>query len=432
LADQLHNINEVIRIHHVERNSIPNQLHECKREEKENNDDDDAVFSELLSFSKQWNHSSEAIMSNKVAVIPFLECISMRISDLESRQHEKARVQPNGPDMSKSLRKSIDVLRGELDGVKMSLAAKVDELHYVFLKLGQVREKIVGAMDDDEVDSFPQVGCPGVDAPDNQFIDRLSQIVDDMKIFRGEALSLRETDREKDRQINSLIEIVASQLSDFSTIEAVLQTWETCVGKSLGLEDCQYTASMERISAFTNDSHRAVSGLTWLTEGKPDALKKWIGEDSLRLLDEMQRFFLENTQVVSSWRKTAVPALPSSQSECPSDFKSSDTINSKSTEQLKPESSLASCSVELEPEDRIVKKRRESLNVLERQILDYQSEITNLARLQRRCEKEKETLLLQLDVTKSIRKKQLRIKSSRQGLLHLNLSDDSVLSNSFK
>lgn len=428
MAEQLHNINQVIRIHYVERNSISNQLHECKREES-----DDVVFSGLVSFSKQWNHSSEAIMSdNKAAVIPFLECISMRISDLESRQHEKARVQPIGSDVNKSLRKSIDVLRGELDGVKMSLAAKVDELHYVFLKLGQVREKIVGAMDDDEVDNFPQVGCPGVDAPDNQFIDMLSHIVDDMQKFRGEAFSLRETDREKDRQINSLIEIVASQLSDFSTIEAVLQTWETCVGKSLGLEDCQHTASMERISAFTNDSQRAVSGLTWLTEGKPDTLKKWIGEDSLRLLDEMQRFFLENTQVVSSWRKTAVPALPSDQSECPSDFKSSETTNSKSTEQLRPESSLASCSVELEPEDSIVKKRRESLNALEKQILDYQSEMTKLTRLQRRCEKEKETLLLQLDVTKSIRKKQLRIKSSRQGLLHLNLSDDSVISNSFK
>lgn len=427
MAEQLNKINETIHLQFSLKNSNPNQLNECQREE-------DVVFSGLLSFSKQWNHTSEAIMTETAAVIPFLESISMKISDLESTQHEKKRFQQkDGTDMNKSLRKSIDVLRGELDGVKMSLAAKVDELHYVFLKLGQVREKIVGAMDDEEdVESFPQVGCPGVDAPADLFIDRLSQVVDDMQKFRSEVFSFRETDREKDRQINSLIEVIASQLSDFSTIEAVLQTWETCVGKSLGLADCRNTASIERITTFANDSQRAVSGLTWLTEGKPDTLKKWIGEDSLRLLDEMQRFFLENTQVVSSWRKTSMGVISNNQSDCPtSDLKSTDTIHSKSTEQLKPESSSASWSVELEQEDSIVKKRRESLNVLEKQIMDYQSEMANLARLQRRCEKEKETLLLQLAVTKSIRKKQLKIKSSRQGLL-LNLSDDSITSNSLK
>ena len=424
----MHRINETIQVISVENKNVSNQPDNFQREEN-------SKLSEVQSFSKQWNYNVEFTASDKFAVTSFLESITMKVNDLESKQFEKSRSQHNGGDVNKTLRKSIDVLNGELDGLKMSLAAKVDELHYVFLRLGQLREKIIDAIDNEDVDSFPQLGCPGVDAPDDLFLEKLSQIVDDMQKFRGEALSLREADREKDRQINSLVEVIAAQLSDFSTIEAVLRTWETCVGKSLGLNDCQNAESLERFSAFANNSQRAVSGLAWLTEDKPENKTKWIGEDSLRLLDEMQRFFLENTQVVSAWRNSAAASdgcVPlDNHSDRTTDLKLGDTINSKSMEQLKPESSSFQSPIELEHEDSIVKKRRESLNLLEKQILEYQREMANLTRLQQRCEKEKQTLLLQLDVTKAIRKKQLKIKSSRQGLL-LNLSDESVKSNSFK
>jgi len=378
--------------------------------------------------------------------------------------------------LAESTKIEMELIQGELEGLRLSLAAKVDELNFMSLKLGQLYECVAAATSSG--------GPLKVENDAAAIIDGICSLINEAVAARRIVATVQERDEEKDSQIAELINIVAAQLSDISTIEAILQTWETCIGNSLGILD---EDSLEVVVGAERASH-GLGLLHIQRSGDSD----WIGKKSLRLLKKLQQFFADNSETISRWKCAAKcdieqlwnadnamgfeivndeavddsqpftdvvknlqlwlrnltkrisdclsnEASSSSSSPCMTfeDFGSTLLIDDLTRLDAAVNDLLCQCSGLLRSaafdqhdsshqsfasqgsEDSHLKlspiiRRRKSISELQQQILLYKAEVAHLQKLQQRCEQERDTLMSEVEVTKALRRRQTQIKLTRQ------------------